>query len=576
MVRLSRILTILTIVGVMTITLRTLLIPIQERLSGRAHRWAKFKTDINAASTPFDAAEARELDRAVHVQHALLHPEHKEETGGGGEEEEDVRGVVEQDAVADVATHAVHHHNRSGEEGGFRGAFAHMFREDVSQCEYEVLGWGAVRSRVEAAVDVCVGATTISCALFPHAREWFGDDRAYFCWARNVVEYPDRPLARGAGPGMRRLEAHCEWTAGAQRFDFWRELGPRHWDMRGGEKSTMEVTSDPLPPGLATADDVPYLHLVVGDCKTGNPGHCIADPHNFFIVQQLLNATAATSTAVLIDGFTPQTVAEAWWALVGNGLFVSSSDLPKAPAGTPPRILPLVAWSPNSAYGPHWQNHRGASEHCHGKSQLLLSYGVHIAPFLDAHTVHALPGLLDNGTINICHVLYTHGVCTTGACFAIGKACDHAPERGLIVYARRTTYRYLRNADEVIEAIAAAFPAHVVVAVDFGMVPFHIQYLLRRSARVVIGVHGGAIWGALDTLRQGQALVEIMPMLGPGTSCYLATMVNVAYYPVHCRACTPKDHHIGRVSPDVIVSAVGTALVGDTDAIVSGTGCDAV
>ena len=149
--RLPQVLTFLTILGVVGITFQTFLSPPHagERKGARTQLKSRFQTDLTAEEAPIDAAEAIELDRVVHMQHGMLHPEHKGAAGG-------------RDAVADVAMHVLHHEGRR-EELGFRGAFAHMLREDVSQCEYESLGWGAVRARVEAAVDVCVGATTISC-----------------------------------------------------------------------------------------------------------------------------------------------------------------------------------------------------------------------------------------------------------------------------------------------------------------------------------------------------------------------------------------------------------------------------
>ncbi|CAM9706188.1 unnamed protein product, partial [Phaeothamnion confervicola] len=47
-----------------------------------------------------------------------------------------------------------------------------------------------------------------------------------------------------------------------------------------------------------------FTYIVApGDCNTGNPGHCIADPHQFFVAQQLLGFNWTDTAVVLRSGF---------------------------------------------------------------------------------------------------------------------------------------------------------------------------------------------------------------------------------------------------------------------------------
>jgi hypothetical protein len=81
-----------------------------------------------------------------------------------------------------------------------------------------------------------------------------------------------------------------------------------------------------------------------------------------------------------------------------------------------------------------------------------------------------------------------------------------------------------------------------------------------RRADVVFGTHGGGLWNAARWMRPPQALLEIMPAGGPGSTENIARGLGVAYYEVRCDACTRATGFSGDVSIVRCLEQLGRAV----------------
>jgi len=133
-----------------------------------------------------------------------------------------------------------------------------------------------------------------------------------------------------------------------------------------------------------------------------------------------------------------------------------------------------------------------------------------------------------------------------------------APTRRRLLNTRRT----IHNLDAVVDALRAALPSLTVRVVSTAVVrPWARQVALWRRARVVVGLHGGALAHSLF-LGPGQGLVEITPREHscghPSMFAHMAVGVGATYAGVLCRTCSMARG--GAVEVEAVVLVVREVL----------------
>ena len=244
--------------------------------------------------------------------------------------------------------------------------------------EEKYLGWQKFRSWMDARRTICQGHSRIECAMLPEHTP----RKAYFCFGTDIVQ-------QSAPDGRPEWLAFCEWTLPAEeRAALLEDMDPLN------ALTTGALRPAPLPAARNwTAAPRRLTYLAYGDCNTGNPGHCIADPHNFLVARRLLGVPARDAEVRLVAGFgeniytaaanSTAAAYDAAVAVAGTGGAVR--DLPfvedwlalagavgrvrPAPAGG--ELLPLVVVSALGMHGPHWRAFKdvAARETQQGRSQ---------------------------------------------------------------------------------------------------------------------------------------------------------------------------------------------------------------
>ncbi|CAM9706119.1 unnamed protein product [Phaeothamnion confervicola] len=164
--------------------------------------------------------------------------------------------------------------------------------------------------------------------------------------------------------------------------------------------------------------------------------------------------------------------------------------------------------------------------------------------------------------------VFNAGSCNVAVSGPDGGYGGYRLERSNLVLwlSRGSTHRTLSNEVALVEAVAARHPGFVVIVVDFGKATYDSQVLLSRLTKLVVGMHGGAMWNAVRWMDLGAAepqfVLEVLPRLGPGASCVLAKMFGVGYSTIACGDCRPERDHIGALPEAELLAAVGAVLSG--------------
>jgi hypothetical protein len=329
-------------------------------------------------------------------------------------------------------------------------------------------------------------------------------------------------------------------------------------------------------------------YVAFGDCNTGNPGHCIGDTMNMFIVRQLLRRSREQTRVILYSGFGENrytdkstepavaAVAEGLgppnhkmslnhpthfylpeWEVLAGHVHDSKADV----AGWsmfPARLLKLVAFSPHNAWSPHWKVSRTRVGHNAIMRELALATRVALL-----ERVHFIPG-----ETSACDWLSSFAKLNSGSVVVKNTAACNISLRGdggygysnVILHLRRDNARRLSNGVEIVEAVAAALVNFTVVDLNLGTLDWQIQGMMVVISRCIFGMHGGAMWNAVRFTVPGQAILEILPVLGPGSTRPLAIAHGVRNEEIECSNCLPQNDHIGSMNPEVVVSALNGLL----------------
>jgi hypothetical protein len=425
--------------------------------------------------------------------------------------------------------------------------------DGFSECEARFIGWGLYQEMFDANVTICDGFTRIICPTLPR----HSPRRALLCVVHNLIEMDMEDGAHWLA--LCRVKLSLE-----ERNDFFGELSSLsplrsnalHINDNETEWPRLIITAQawPSPPQ-------PFTYVVTGDCSTGSPGHCIADPHNLFITQHMLGVTHEDTRVILHSGFgdsvyadIPTFVYEPDWQSLADYLAHNHSTR---------YLLPLAAFSALGMHGPHWRSFKGhygpADTYCQGKSQVLLGALKNLQTFLAPLTAW-----------NICATPHL----PVGVTVIQGVNCsaktDWQPGQYILWIARAVNHRNVLNENEVLSALATAFPNRAVLSVNLGSLSYSDQYSIVQGAHVIVGMHGGALWNAARWMNyryQQVGILEILPVDGPGSTCPMARMMNIEYATVVCAECLPSNAHNGNIPPVMVTDMLSKLLEKDVPRI---------
>jgi len=431
----------------------------------------------------------------------------------------------------------------------------------LSECERTALGWEKYRSWMKSRVEtVCEGFSTLRCVTFPY----HNPGRAFFCFGTNLVE-------ERHGERLKWL-AYCQRTPVWHRHGFWDEMGvsrPLYSDDVGGLNV---VGGEPAVAGVPEAEST-FTYVARTDCPNMNPAHCQADPQLGFLIRSLMNVDREEARLVLaLPGMSQPYGWQAGFqnvrmsqeeAVRRDHKKKGGSDADEAHADHDKLLLKQVAFSPGPMYAPHWQGNRD-DKGCEGRSDILIDYQLQVLPVLTrslkeqegrvAGGFCEWLGSADEFKAEIPGGAHQHelhrtalkaGQCDTSSGSPIAK-------RGVVLILNRHNRgrsqdartlgngRLIRNLDAMVRAIEQISDIPVVV-VNPGHEAHLLQFALVASARIVVGMHGGALWGAARWMSDQQAMVEILPIRGPGDTCLKAKMFGSKYVGVVCPGCRGAD-----------------------------------
>ena len=369
--------------------------------------------------------------------------------------------------------------------------------QPLKSWELEYLGMPKYRRWLNDSRDLCRGSSTIVCPRLPE----HDPKKAYFCFGTNILQ-----------KDVATWTAHCEsFIDETDLTDFMQDTDPKNPLVSGSLKMEQHAP----PPQMVALPERRLTYLATGDCITGNPGHSIADPHNLFIIQQLLGFNRTNTEVVLLTGFgsniyglsSSNVWLEDWQALAVS----VHRQIPTAPDIR----LHTVAFGALGMHGPHWRRFKDNGM-VRGRSQILLDILTNIELFLGRS-----PPVHDR----------------------------------TLLWIRRASHRRILNQTELVaDAISDGWSARDV---DLGDMSYRDQYSAVTSHSVVIGMHGGGMWNAARWMRSSQAMVEVLPVLGPGSTKEMATLMGFRYEEVQCETCVASADYSGNVAWSTIGVALG-------------------
>ena len=132
--------------------------------------------------------------------------------------------------------------------------------------------------------------------------------------------------------------------------------------------------------------------------------------------------------------------------------------------------------------------------------------------------------------------------------------------RSILYISRATGERRIKNEEALLAALKATFPSSTLSVIN----PFVMTYFEQISsflrAEIVLGMHGGAMWNAARWLSKQQAMIEILPHLGPGRSDENALMMGAAFESLFCAECVPATKWVGDIDIVKLISLVKKLL----------------
>lgn len=280
-----------------------------------------------------------------------------------------------------------------------------------------------------------------------------------------------------------------------------------------------------------------FTYIASGDCMTGNPGHCVADPHNFFIMINVLRTKE-------FPGISKETTKVQIYSGFGTNKFITkTTNLDTAPQSTIPFI---EDWSPMASivdrsfeanvehgilgisahgiYGPHW---RGFTDDptCEGLSPVLIAARDNIRNFYHLYDRKDSQNNIDN------------------------FIKDRKNEISLlwIIRSPLSNSRNILNIPENILKIKELYPMINVRTAELGAMSYFEQYNLIIKADIVVSIHGGGLWNAVRWMDSSQIIIEIFPQMSPGSTCPMAKMLGVPYYFTLCSNCKSTTKGNGKL-----------------------------
>ena len=332
-------------------------------------------------------------------------------------------------------------------------------------------------------------------------------------------------------------------------------------------------------------------YVVFGDCNYGNPGHCMGDWYNFYIVRQLLGHTKEQTRVVLYRGFgghayhaqansikmknvlklklkrgdpTPMVSSEhshfflPEWESMADHVYDSKTDVIDS-FMYPLRLLKTVAFSPSGSWSPHWKLKKTYSE----PNKIMKEMAVITRRSLleKMHYSVDQPGVCDW----LKSVLHTHESnelidYNQDKCRIALTNDGQFKSSNIILYIRRVKERRLSNRQFLLRTIQKSFSNFTILDVNQGELSWPTQGILNMIARVIVGMHGGGLWNAARYVQPGQTLLEVMPILGPGTTEWIARSQGIEYKSIVCKTCVKNTKHIGALEPEKMIGALENIL----------------
>jgi len=420
-----------------------------------------------------------------------------------------------------------------------------------SMCEKELLGWKKYEDWFTHKVSICNGFSTVECVTLPEHLP----RRAFFCFGSNIIQNIDLE-------GNPTWNAFCEENFNVGDSMFFEELGPNSPLNKGRFQL---VQGYPEMHFGMELEAVPFTYIAVGDCTTGNPGHCIGDPHNFFIVQNLLGFHPQDSQVFFVSGFGTNNYAsdskneiiplyEDWQPFLNKFVLVKPSQK------TTTTILPYFALSPDAMHGPHWRMFKDSTmkgrrdwdartaplkEECQGRSQIIIE----ILKILKLHFL-----VNSYSSSSGCVVEELERASTIQVWNFEKKICPHLNSVILWV-SREGLRRTVGRENEMLQQLSNTLTNRIIVKAHLGKLTYVQQFSLVAASGIVIGVHGGGLWNAarwMDGLAK-QALIEVLPPDSPGSTCPLAKMMGIQYKYI-------KIPSIEEIEPQKLSELIITAL----------------
>ena len=278
-----------------------------------------------------------------------------------------------------------------------------------------------------------------------------------------------------------------------------------------------------------------FTYVASGDCMTGNPGHCMADPHNFFIMANVLRAKAFpdisndTTKVLVYSGFgankfrTNSGNAPATIPFVEDWLPMASTIERTFEANVEHSILGISA---QGFYGPHWRGFLDDPT-CEGVSPVLLGARDTIIKFYNLHDRKDRQNIINNfitSQKNKINLLW-------------------------ILRSPMSNSRHISNIPEIIDKIKSLFPTINVQTTELGGFSYLEQYNIVSKADIVVSMHGSGLSNAARWMDSSQIMIEIFPQMSPGSTCPIAKMLGVPYYFTLCRNCKTTTRGNGNLDP---------------------------
>lgn len=255
----------------------------------------------------------------------------------------------------------------------------------------------------------------------------------------------------------------------------------------------------------------PFTYVASGDCATGNPGHCIADPHHLLIMQKVLDKTKDQTSVILYSGFGKNNyiknasediaLIEDWWP------FVHPQRISKSLEGN--TFLPILGLSAQGWNGPHWRHYTDYGD-CNRTSDILLEARMEIMKYW------ALKDRKSLWPLNAVSASSAEKTTFTGTGLSQQQQQQQSQQRQqrsnsesllgssvnsgarprkwrLLWLIRNVKDRIILNINQTIAAIEKNFSNDVSCeSVDLGQLSYQDQLKKTLESDIIIAMHGGA------------------------------------------------------------------------------------